>query len=211
MRAVARICPRWLSSQRDDLVQPAIMRVMQIVNQRAALGEGDAPFTSSYLYKVAYSALIDEMRRMTRRRETGLEDENVTEVPGTAADPERSAASQEIGQGIQSPARNARRRDAEGTRGLKAKPPGRRRASAASEPRDRSEPTKRRARARVGESEGRRPSDEIRGTARAPSADARRIGRRIRTDGALARVTQACDQGSPVPARGPLRAHAGAP
>jgi RNA polymerase sigma-70 factor (ECF subfamily) len=101
VRAVARICPRWLSSQRDDLVQAAIMRVMQIVSQRSAQGEGDAPFSSSYLYKVAYSALIDEMRRMTRRRETALEDENVTEVPGTSADPERSAASREIGQGIQ--------------------------------------------------------------------------------------------------------------
>ena len=35
-RAVARLCPGWLSSQRDDLVQSAMMRVMQIVDRQAA-------------------------------------------------------------------------------------------------------------------------------------------------------------------------------
>lgn len=103
VRAVARICPGWLSSQRDDLVQAAILRVMHIVDRApaGAAGEGEQPFTTSYLYKVAYSALVDEIRRVARRRETGIEDA-VTATAGTAdGDPERLAVSTEIGQGIQ--------------------------------------------------------------------------------------------------------------
>ena len=39
-------------------------------------------FSSSYLYKVAYSALVDEIRRVRRRRETDLEDEGVAPSSG---------------------------------------------------------------------------------------------------------------------------------
>jgi RNA polymerase sigma-70 factor (ECF subfamily) len=52
------------------------------------------------LYKVAYSALVDEIRRVRRRRETGLEDGTVESV-ASPEDPERAAASSEIGHGIQ--------------------------------------------------------------------------------------------------------------
>jgi RNA polymerase sigma-70 factor, ECF subfamily len=99
-RAVARICPSWLANERDDLVQAAVMRVMQITGKRALESEGDAPLASSYLYKVAYSALVDEIRRVRRRRETGLEAGTVESVASTE-NPERTAASREIGQGIQ--------------------------------------------------------------------------------------------------------------
>jgi RNA polymerase sigma-70 factor (ECF subfamily) len=99
-RAVARICPTWLSSQRDDLVQAALMRIMQIVEQPAPT-EGVAPLTASYLHKVAYSVLVDEIRRLTRRQETALDDETVDRVAITTRDPERAAASRQIGRGIQ--------------------------------------------------------------------------------------------------------------
>jgi len=63
--------------------------------------EGIPLFSTSYLYKVAHSALVDEIRRVRRRRETDLEDEGVAEIAGTTGNPERIAASLEIGRGIQ--------------------------------------------------------------------------------------------------------------
>jgi len=101
VRAVARLCPGWLSNQRDDLVQAAVMRVMQVVGQPSSDGEGNRPFAASYLYKVAYSALVDEIRRVRRRREADLDDEKVAPAAVTRQDPERIAASREIGRGIQ--------------------------------------------------------------------------------------------------------------
>jgi RNA polymerase sigma-70 factor, ECF subfamily len=100
-RAVSRLCPSWLSNQREDLVQAAVMRVMQLMDGKPHAGEGNPPLASSYLYKVAYSALVDEIRRVTRRRETDLEDESVDRVAVTEKDPERVAGSREIGRGIQ--------------------------------------------------------------------------------------------------------------
>jgi RNA polymerase sigma-70 factor, ECF subfamily len=100
VRAVARLCPGWLSSQRDDLVQAAVMRVMHIVSKQTSGPEGESAFASSYLYRVAHSALVDEIRRATRRQETGLEDAAVEHVAVTLQDPERVAASRQIGRGI---------------------------------------------------------------------------------------------------------------
>jgi RNA polymerase sigma-70 factor (ECF subfamily) len=100
-RAVARICPGWLANQRDDLVQAAAMRVMQVVEKKAHDGEGDALLSSSYLYKIAYSVLVDEIRRVRRRRETALEGEAVEPPAVTHENPERMTASGEIGRGIQ--------------------------------------------------------------------------------------------------------------
>jgi RNA polymerase sigma-70 factor (ECF subfamily) len=101
-RIVVRLCPSWLSSQRDDLVQTAVMRVMQIV-QADAVAQGPArTLASFYLYKAAHSALVDEIRRVRRRHEDSLEtEEDVAAVTGAHLNPERIAASQEIGRGIQ--------------------------------------------------------------------------------------------------------------
>jgi RNA polymerase sigma-70 factor (ECF subfamily) len=100
VRAVTRLCPAWLSSQRDDLVQAAVMRVMQIVEQQGG-GEGVRSFTLPYLYKVAHSALVDEIRRVRRRRESDLDEAEAAPAAITDHDPERIAASREIGRGIQ--------------------------------------------------------------------------------------------------------------
>ncbi|MGH8636053.1 MAG: hypothetical protein ACREUZ_02855, partial [Burkholderiales bacterium] len=70
-----------LSAQRDDVVQAAGMRVVQILDKLQARGEGDPHFSSSYLYKVAHSALVDEIRRVRRRRETDLDDDAAAVVP----------------------------------------------------------------------------------------------------------------------------------
>jgi RNA polymerase sigma-70 factor (ECF subfamily) len=100
-QAVARVCPRWQPARRDDLVQAAVIRVMQVINTPRGAGEGMAPFSASYLYKVAYSVLIDEIRRERRLRETSLEEEAVAPLAVSEEDPERLTASREIGRGIQ--------------------------------------------------------------------------------------------------------------
>lgn len=101
-RVVARLCPSWLYGQRDDLVQAAVMRVMQIVNADASGREGNRPLAPFYLYKVAHSALVDEIRRVRRRHEAALDDtENVTAQTPAHLNPERIAASHQIGRGIQ--------------------------------------------------------------------------------------------------------------
>jgi RNA polymerase sigma-70 factor (ECF subfamily) len=100
-RVVARACPSWLSAQRDDVVQAAGMRVLQVLDKQQPRGEGDPPFSSSYLYKVAYSALVDEIRRVRRRRETDLEDCAAAGAAAAGGDPEQVARWREVGRGIQ--------------------------------------------------------------------------------------------------------------
>lgn len=98
-KAVAAVCPLWLADQRDDLVQIAMMRVMDL-HQRS---EGNREFSSSYLWKVAHSALIDEIRRQRRRQEVAIEDATPVEMPATgSSSPEERAQSRQIGEGIRS-------------------------------------------------------------------------------------------------------------
>lgn len=70
VRAVARVCPRHLRNQQDDIVQNALTRVLEIQRK----GEQNAVRTSSYLWQAAYTATIDEIRRRSRRKEVALED-----------------------------------------------------------------------------------------------------------------------------------------
>ena len=102
-RVAARLCPDWLFGQRDDLVQAAAMRVMQIVEADASRPNESRTLASSYLYRVVHSAMVDEIRRVRRRREDSLEaagDESTTFHGGTQVDPERIAVSRQIGRGI---------------------------------------------------------------------------------------------------------------
>lgn len=98
-RAVARLCPSWLSGRAEDLVQVALLRVFEASRKR----EGNAEFSSFYLKKAAYSAVVDEIRRQRRRPEVSLEEGDAAEERAPAApepDPERRSAAREIGQGI---------------------------------------------------------------------------------------------------------------
>jgi RNA polymerase sigma-70 factor (ECF subfamily) len=96
--AVARVCPAWLVDRRDDLVQAAMIKVMEIHRK----SEGNRELSTSYLYRVAHSALVDEIRRIRRRREVALEEEAGGNEGRAVAleNPERSAAAEEIGRGI---------------------------------------------------------------------------------------------------------------
>ncbi len=91
-----RVCPGWMSDSRDDLIQVAVIRVLEI--QRKS--EGKKEFSSSYLWRVAYSALVDEIRRRRRRQEVPLVEEERPVISSSRADPEEDCASRELGQGI---------------------------------------------------------------------------------------------------------------
>ena len=67
--SVRRVCPPWLADRADDIVQDAMIRVLDRQNKSEDV-EGPP---SSYLWKVAYSATVDEIRRARRRRENPVE------------------------------------------------------------------------------------------------------------------------------------------
>lgn len=101
VRAVSRICPPWLASRADDLVQVALLRVLEVRRK----SEGNTQIATSYLRKAAYSALIDEIRRCRRRREVSLETEDggidpAAEPGSPQPDPEEVSAGQEVGRAI---------------------------------------------------------------------------------------------------------------
>ena len=68
--SMRRLCPSWLADSRDDLVQMALIKVMEIARR----DEKSTHFSSSYLWRVAHSVLIDEIRRARRRSEVALDE-----------------------------------------------------------------------------------------------------------------------------------------
>lgn len=95
---VRRICPPWLARQSDDLIQVALLRLVDVVEK----SEQERTFNSSYLYKVAYSALIDEIRRLRARREVAIEhdDGQPMAIEAPIVDPERHTAGRQLGKEI---------------------------------------------------------------------------------------------------------------
>jgi RNA polymerase sigma-70 factor (ECF subfamily) len=98
-RAVRRVCPPWLANRGEDLVQAAMIRVLEARRR----GEGMAGVPASYLYKVAYTTLVDEIRRLRRRPEVPLDDgtDEGPALPAAGGNPEELAASSEVGEAIQ--------------------------------------------------------------------------------------------------------------
>ena len=102
-RTVAKVCPSWMVDHRDDLVQVATLKVLELQSS----GKEERRFTGSYLWKVAYSAVIDEVRRRKRRSEVSLdgsepEDEGSLgeTLPTNDPDPETRGRGSQIGLGI---------------------------------------------------------------------------------------------------------------
>ncbi|WP_240359013.1 RNA polymerase sigma factor [Pyxidicoccus trucidator] len=96
-QAVSRVCPPTMADRRDDLVQNAMMRVMEL--QRRA--PEHAPLSPAYLYRVAYTALIDEVRNVGRRREVAMDVvEALPEQPTSPDNPERAAGAAQIGRAV---------------------------------------------------------------------------------------------------------------
>ena len=90
------MCPGWLAGRRDDIIQSALIRVTTV-----GAREGNIPVAASYLWKAAYSATVDEIRRVRRLRESTL-DHGFEDVLWTAdhAGPERQAESRQVGAAI---------------------------------------------------------------------------------------------------------------
>ena len=103
VRAVRRQCPAWLSADVEDIAQMAVAKVMAADKA----GEGNPQLPASYLYKVAHSALVDEIRRRRRRREEALELNGPAGEPGrvrepvTVSNPESEARMRELGAAVQ--------------------------------------------------------------------------------------------------------------
>jgi RNA polymerase sigma-70 factor, ECF subfamily len=90
LRAVRKCCPRWLASDAEDLAQIAVTRALA----RVSATDGGVEFTPGYLYRIAFSVIIDEIRRRRRRRETALPSDDPP--PSPAAGPERLARAREV-------------------------------------------------------------------------------------------------------------------
>jgi RNA polymerase sigma-70 factor (ECF subfamily) len=83
--AVGRACPGWLASRADDLVQTALLRILEL----KARDGGNVVHHPSYLRKVAYSVVVDEMRRSFHRTETQEDAERGLDAnPGEQPTPE---------------------------------------------------------------------------------------------------------------------------
>jgi RNA polymerase sigma-70 factor (ECF subfamily) len=85
-----------MADQAEDIVQVALIRVVEILKAR----EGNAGLASSYLWKAAYTATVDEIRRLRRRREVPLEDAPADLSDPLRGDPERTREAGEIGRGL---------------------------------------------------------------------------------------------------------------
>lgn len=92
-RAVERVCPRWLKDQQEDLVQSALIRVIEIVQR----GDGERDVASAYLWRVAHNAVVDEIRRRGRWQQVSIEDQVGPAAPlSTLPSPEQHYAGQQI-------------------------------------------------------------------------------------------------------------------
>jgi len=95
--AVATLCPPALADRREDLVQEALLKVARIVGR----SEPGRTLNASYLWRTAYSTLVDELRRLRRRGEVALEEAGPANAlasprPGPAA----SSRSREVRQAL---------------------------------------------------------------------------------------------------------------
>lgn len=95
--AMRRVCPPSIADEAEDLVQRAMVKLMK----SQGLSEGKPGISASYLWRVAYTAVIDEIRRRDRRREVPLIENSAVAIPAASEpDPEREATSRSIGEAI---------------------------------------------------------------------------------------------------------------
>lgn len=92
--AVARFCPGWMREEREDLVQASLLRIMEALKAR----EG-AELKATYMWKTAYSVVLDETRRAWRRRERPFGDDGPPPVPAGAT-PEALQLQGEVGRAV---------------------------------------------------------------------------------------------------------------
>ena len=97
--SVARVCPRWSSDQREEIVQTALVRLAERIARNP--DEDNPGFGASYIWRVAFTATVDEVRRRQRRHEVPLDQTGATAIAdATAVDPEQQAVGRQLGEGI---------------------------------------------------------------------------------------------------------------
>lgn len=96
--SIGRICPAWLTNEREDIVQVALLRVIKVGRERA----NDFDFSNGYLHRAAYTHVVDEIRRRRRLRESPLEPDEggAPNWAGRDPSPEDSAQAHELGHAI---------------------------------------------------------------------------------------------------------------
>jgi RNA polymerase sigma-70 factor (ECF subfamily) len=101
--AVRRTCPRWLARQAEDIVQTVVTQLLK----KILASEGERTFSSIYLEKAAYGATVDEIRRLSRRREQPVSEPEILERVGSPNPwPDAHASAGEVGRGIRDCLRN---------------------------------------------------------------------------------------------------------
>ncbi|MBZ5640289.1 MAG: sigma-70 family RNA polymerase sigma factor [Acidobacteriia bacterium] len=94
---VRRVCPRWLSDQAEDIVQIAMMQVLE----RSQREGGDFEVSTSYLMRAAHNAAVDEIRRRFRRPEVAESEEPELESrEARTPNPHQQVAAREIERAI---------------------------------------------------------------------------------------------------------------
>ena len=88
LTAVRRAAPGWLQSEVDDLTQVAMLRL-----DRALKKDPERELTRAYLGRIAYTTVIDEIRRRKKEREHAAVDAEPERAPTGAPGPERLAGS----------------------------------------------------------------------------------------------------------------------
>jgi RNA polymerase sigma-70 factor, ECF subfamily len=101
-RVVRRVCPASLEGMREDLVQIALLRVLEIKSNEQA-----HTTPTSYLWRVAHSAMVDELRRLRRRPTVDLDQLGGDEPPAPAATPRLGVAIHACLQGLMEARRQA--------------------------------------------------------------------------------------------------------
>lgn len=92
-----RICPSWPIEKRQDFVQLALLKVMELEHRRP----GQTIWTPIYLSRLVRSLLIDEIRRCSRRPEEQLDETIAEGIPAAeTTDPERACLGQELGRAL---------------------------------------------------------------------------------------------------------------
>lgn len=96
VRVVRRICPAWMASEREDLVQNACLRIVK----KYAQTEESPALGTSYLWRVAHSVVMDEIRRRRRHPEVGMEATVHLEPASDSLSPEGDRARIELNAAI---------------------------------------------------------------------------------------------------------------
>ncbi len=96
VRVVRRICPVWMASHQQDLVQNACLRIVK----KCGGAEESRALGTSYLWQVAHSVVMDEIRRRRRHPEVELNETIQLEQASAGLSPEGDQARNDLNKAI---------------------------------------------------------------------------------------------------------------